>query len=151
MTPADLAYDLLGVALRLGFLALLYYFVYRVVALLVESSRTPQAQPKPLAVLVVIDPGNSSLQLGQELPIEPVTSLGRGSHNSVVIDDPSVSSEHALLLWDKDAWWISDRDSKTGTWLNGLPVTRPSKVKFGDTIGVGSVKLKLAPASHRGS
>ncbi len=143
--PLDLALDTAALALRLLFLAILYYFVYKVARLLSRSLQSPQRQEMPMATLVVVDPGSTPLRPGQEIPVAPVTSMGRSPSNTVVIDDPTVSAEHALLIWDKDGWWLTDRGSLAGTALNGRPVTGPVRVEFGDTIGISGVKLKLVP------
>lgn len=152
--PLDLASEIASVALRILFLALLYYFVYRVARLLVTSTWASRRQEVPAASLVVVDPGASSLRPGLELPAAAVTSLGRDPSNTVVIDDPTVSGEHAILLWNRNRWWISDLGSTSGTTINGIPVTGPAKVEFGDTIGISAVKLKLSPTKrglHKGA
>jgi pSer/pThr/pTyr-binding forkhead associated (FHA) protein len=149
LTTSDLVLDAVSLAFRILFLVLLYYFVYKVARLLVASLRASHEPQDTSATLTVIDPGSSSLPIGYEVPVHPVTSLGRSLTNSVVIDDPTVSSEHAILLQDGDRWWLSDRGSRVGTTLNGNPVVGPVRVEFGDTIGVGGVKLKLTRPKQR--
>jgi serine phosphatase RsbU (regulator of sigma subunit) len=52
----------------------------------------------------------------------PVTRLGRPSpdaQNEVPFDDMSVSRRHAKILQQDGAWYIVDRDSRAGTYVNG--------------------------------
>jgi hypothetical protein len=51
--------------------------------------------------------------------------VGRQPDCDLVIDDPSVSKQHALLAWDEAArrCTVRDQGSKNGVELNGLTVT----------------------------
>ena len=40
-------------------------------------------------------------------------------------------------------WWLTDLDSRNGTLLNGVPITKSVPLADGDVIGVGQVELKL--------
>jgi pSer/pThr/pTyr-binding forkhead associated (FHA) protein len=61
----------------------------------------------------------------------------------VSLDDEFLSTEHALLSWRQNAWWLEDLGSTNGTFLNGIQVTRATPVASGDIVEVGRVALRL--------
>lgn len=72
--------------------------------------------------------------------------LGRSPRNSTfLINDPTLSREHARLFSDERTLFIEDLRTTNGTWVNGRPVDpqSPVTVQPGDTIDLGEVKLRL--------
>jgi two-component system cell cycle response regulator len=66
------------------------------------------------------------------------TVLGRGASADIVLDEPSVSREHARVIRDDDgAYFIEDLGSTNGTFLAGSPVQR-ARLKSGDRLQIGS-------------
>ncbi len=45
--------------------------------------------------------------------------IGRGSRCQLKLDDPLVSSAHAMVRWRRNGWEVHDLDSRNGTWVNG--------------------------------
>ena len=67
-----------------------------------------------------------------------VIMIGRAALNHIVIDNPSVSAQHAILARVADTYRLKDLHSTNGTQINGVPVT-DTKLKDGDKIRFGSV------------
>ena len=65
------------------------------------------------------------------------TTIGRGSENQIVIDDPQVSRYHARLTWQGNSYVLEDLGSVNGTWVNGARITSPVLLRPGDSIGIG--------------
>jgi hypothetical protein len=80
---------------------------------------------------------------GTSFPLLPLTSLGRGPMNTVVLNDTFCSQEHALVTWRGGQWWLEDRNSSNGTRLNGEKIAGPVVVSSGDVIGIGQIALKV--------
>lgn len=76
------------------------------------------------------------------------TTIGRGEENDVaVMNDQSISRQHALVLNIRDNYYIEDMGSRNGTWLNGKPVTARMLLKPGDQVGLGmTIFMFQAPA-----
>ncbi len=70
-------------------------------------------------------------------------SIGRSKGSDIVIEDPTVSRNHCVLLRREAGWFITDVGSKSGTKVNGKTVTERHKVKLDDTIEIGSTALTL--------
>ncbi len=64
--------------------------------------------------------------------------IGRAPLNDIVIDNPVVSAQHAMLQKVGDTYWLKDLNSTNGTYINGLLFTY-GELKDGDTIRFASV------------
>ena len=69
--------------------------------------------------------------------------IGSAPSNQLVVDHPSVSAQHALLLRTGTSYSLKDLNSANGTWINGNCVT-DVELKDGDTIRFGSVPAIFA-------
>src|ERR1700733_8564569 len=66
------------------------------------------------------------------------TSIGRSPGQDVVLSDPCVSRQHALIVREGDSYSVIDKNSTRGTFLNSVRVTR-SVLKIGDVLQMGSL------------
>ncbi len=95
---------------------------------------------KPIRPLVVLFNKAS----GERIPILYwENSIGRSKHCDVVIDNPAVSRDHAVLFRRKEGWIISDTNSKAGVFLNGKRISEDAKVCIGDAITLGGTSFEL--------
>jgi serine/threonine protein kinase len=65
------------------------------------------------------------------------TFIGRSSQNDLHFSDLSVSRRHAAIRVSKQGVYLSDENSKGGTYLNGRLVTRMERLQRGDVIKIG--------------
>ena len=72
-----------------------------------------------------------------------IVMIGRAPSNQIVIDHPTVSEQHAVLLRTGASYSLKDLDSTNGTRINGDFVT-DAELKDGDTIRFGSVIAAFA-------
>jgi pSer/pThr/pTyr-binding forkhead associated (FHA) protein len=70
-----------------------------------------------------------------------VNLLGRCEKQNIQIVDPQVSRQHAALTWFDGAFWLQDRASRNGTYLNGERVFGPLRLSDGDRIEMGDTHL----------
>lgn len=159
--------------LRIGFLLLLWFFVFGViyslradlfgvrVRKLPAEAGTGQPGPAPVAAPAPSRPAQaggaatsttvtkivitSGPKAGLELPLgsEPLT-IGRSSESGLVIRDDYTSSHHARLMLRGGTWTLQDLDSTNGTFLAGSKVgTGPVSVGIGVPIKVGATTFEL--------
>ena len=88
----------------------------------------------PMASLIV---QNGTQPVTYEL-VGDIVMIGRASLNDIVIDNPVVSAQHAMLLKVGDTYWLKDLNSTNGTHINGLLFTY-GELKDGDTIRFASI------------
>lgn len=67
-----------------------------------------------------------------------IVTIGSAPLNHIVIDDPAVSAQHAILARVVDSYRLKDLHSTNGTQVNGDFVT-DAELKDGDKIQFGSV------------
>ena len=73
--------------------------------------------------------------------VADVITVGRASLNHVVIDDPTVSAQHAILLRLGHSYRLRDLRSTNGTQINGVPITEADlmdgdKIRFGSAVAI---------------
>ena len=81
---------------------------------------------------------------GEQIPVPaPVVTVGRAAGCQVLIDDDSVSAQHARLEYDLGAWRITDLASTNGTAIEGVKLAPevPTPLPYGATVRFGGVKL----------
>ena len=67
-----------------------------------------------------------------------VITIGSAPLNHIVIDNPAVSAQHAILARVADSYRLKDLHSTNGTQVNGVFIT-DAELKDGDKIRFGSV------------
>ena len=72
-----------------------------------------------------------------------VISIGRDTSNEYIIQDETVSSQHARISYHHQQWWIEDLNSTNGTFLNTDPVIVPTVIISGDELRVGKIGIQL--------
>ena len=92
---------------------------------------------------------------GSEVALErPRVTIGRGGGAEVVVDDASVSHQHAALELGTGGYRIRDLGSTNGVLVNGARMAL-AELKHGDTIALGQIELRYvvetraaAPKTH---
>jgi pSer/pThr/pTyr-binding forkhead associated (FHA) protein len=148
--------------LRLGFLALLWLFVFLIISALrrdlVAPADTPIAPPttstngatnrrrgsrrtKQTARRLVVVEGDMA---GTILPLtSAAVTLGRATDCSLVLDDDYASSHHAKLYPYEDSWVVEDMGSTNGTWIDRTRITTPTVLGVGQPLHIGRTVLEL--------
>jgi hypothetical protein len=78
----------------------------------------------------------------KEYAIGTLATIGRLGDNTIVIDNPAVSSHHASVFKQGGLLAVEDLQSTNGTFVNGVRVSRRI-LKHGDVLQVGQHRLVL--------
>ena len=78
-----------------------------------------------------------------------IVTIGSAPLNHIVIDDPAVSAQHAILARVADSYRLKDLHSTNGTQVNGISIT-DAELKDGDKIRFGSVVAVFAGCCLKG-
>ena len=73
------------------------------------------------------------------------TTIGRRSHNDIVIDNLAVSGEHSVIYTSAGDVYLEDLGSTNGTYLDRAKVTGLTPVPLGVPIRIGRTSLELRP------
>jgi pSer/pThr/pTyr-binding forkhead associated (FHA) protein len=80
------------------------------------------------------------------------TSIGRAKSSDIIVDSAMISRSHAVISRRKKGWFISDTNSKVGTFVNGEPAVKRTRIYDGDTITVANREYTfIAPNAVRDS
>ncbi|HET9498142.1 MAG TPA: FHA domain-containing protein [Candidatus Limnocylindria bacterium] len=138
---------LILLALQLGFLALLFLVLYRFARALRADLRQAEAAQAAsrtgIGRLVVLESPGGEPAVDRVLYIGPITTLGRDVNSTIYVDDEFASGTHAALTFRGRAFYVEDRGSTNGTWVNGHRIQRPVALSFGDELTVGRVRFRL--------
>jgi pSer/pThr/pTyr-binding forkhead associated (FHA) protein len=138
---------LILLALQLGFLALLFIVLYRFAKALRADLRQAEAAQAAsrtgIGRLVVLESPGGEPAADRVLQIGPITTLGRDLNSTIFVDDEFASGNHAALTFRGRAWYVEDRGSTNGTWVNGHRIQRPVALSYGDELAVGRVRFRL--------
>lgn len=72
---------------------------------------------------------------------EEVITIGREANNKYVIADSSVSRLHALIEKREDGYYLVDKNSSNGTFVNGKKVSSEQKLNHEDKVNLGNAAL----------
>jgi predicted component of type VI protein secretion system len=75
--------------------------------------------------------------MSHTFPLRSEINLGREKGNAVVVADQKVSRHHANLTPIDDTFIVSDLGSANGTYVNGVLIGQPTRLKNNDRIGIG--------------
>lgn len=107
------------------------------------SASAPHLSDPPHSIKIGRMPKLVISGITHELVDEAIT-IGRGPDNTIVVNDPSISTHHAQLLLEGDTYRLKDLDSTNGTRVNGKPVTE-TVLRFDDRIRFGAAEARYEP------
>lgn len=147
----------IAVALKFGFLALLYLFllwVARSALRELRKSGAPAPQETGLhpvegagreaatdAWLVVMRGGG--LDAGERFDLFGGLSIGRSPDADVRIEDRFASQLHARVYSRKNSYYVEDLGSTNGTFLNGQQMNGQAKLSDLDQIRIGDTEFRF--------
>jgi hypothetical protein len=153
-----MALDPVAVALKFGFLAVLYLFLFWMARSALKDLRRSGADAEvpsyedatgmhhataglsldgdagPPRLRVTTAAG---LRAGAAYDLSEGAVLGRGETVDIRLEDTFASSQHARLVPQGDVMVLEDLGSTNGTYLNGEPLRGPQPLHVGDTIRIG--------------
>ena len=151
-------YDPISVALKFGFLAVLFLFLLVIARSAMKDLRRTVA-PAPDATGFHASPalGGSSLgedawlvvergggiERDQRFDLIGGLSIGRSKEADVQITDRYASSIHARLFERAGRYYVEDMNSTNGTLLNGATLKGEAELIDGDSVQIGDTEFRL--------
>lgn len=91
-----------------------------------------------MAWLVALDGGLA----GRKFPLDTTFLVGRGPFNHVVLDDATISRQHAKIAPEVEGHVVYDLGSANGTFVNDQPVKRQA-LAMGDLVRFGPFRFRF--------
>ena len=148
--------DQLLLALKAGFVVLLFLFVWRVLRIQARDLRAVPSAGSATEI-TAFRRGTGETPLGPRLvvlssPIYPPGTLvrldadvafGRAAENDVVLEgDPYASSRHSAVLVRDGERIVRDLGSTNGTFVGGAPLSGEHVLRTGDELRIGETELR---------
>ncbi len=153
----------LAVALKFGFLAVLYLFLLWIARSAMKdlarggdttAAAGPVEPPGPRRrataapdlragvspQLVVV--AAKGYEPGTSWNIGSGAMMGRSDGAEIRVEDPFASSAHARIFTRGDFMQVEDMGSTNGTYLNGRKLRTPERLKLGDVIRIGDSEYR---------
>lgn len=134
------ASQVLVVILQYAMLLLICFFLYRVIKIVYidfHSFRQPALPIAKTAKLIVLTSGMIASNR-KEFLINDTVNIGRNETNDVVINEATVSYEHACIYNYRNHFVLSDLNSTNGVLHNGMRLQQDIELHRGDKIQIGS-------------
>jgi FHA domain len=151
-------YDPISVALKFGFLAVLYLFVLVIARSALKDLRRSTAPapdatgfhaapafaeaPRGADAWLVAERGGG-LERDYRFDLIGGLSIGRSKEADVQIDDRYASSLHARVFSREGRFYVEDMNSTNGTLLNGATLQGEAELVDGDTVQIGDTVFRF--------
>ena len=86
-----------------------------------------------------------------EVRLGQTCTLGRDPDQDVQILDPHVSRMHAAIAYADGHFWLQDRSSKNGTYLNGCLLLGSQRLVDGDFIQIADTAITFSDRCRAGA
>jgi pSer/pThr/pTyr-binding forkhead associated (FHA) protein len=151
-------YDPISVALKFGFLAVLYLFLLVVArSAMKDLRRTVSPAPDATgfhAAPAFAEGGRSAdawliaergggLEAEERFDLIGGLSIGRSKDSDVQITDRYASGLHARVFSRGDRYLVEDMSSTNGTLLNGATLKGEAELLDGDTVQIGDTVFRF--------
>jgi FHA domain len=157
-----MAYDPISVALKFGFLVVLYLFLLWIARSAIKELRRTAApapdatgfHPAP-AFGAAAGPGaeawlvaerGGGLEPGERFDLIGGLSIGRSRDADVQIEDRYASGIHARVFHRDARVYVEDMNSTNGTLLNDASLKGEAELLDGDVLRIGDTEFRLETA-----
>lgn len=139
--------------LRMGFLALLWIFIFSILRLMRRDLNRVDSKYTTKTAVSPNDVSKSSAKVHRVLVLENENereyelvdglTFGRANDARVHIQDDYASSKHAIVRFDKGNWVFEDLGSTNGTWQDRKRISGAIKIKRGTVLKIGNTELRF--------
>ena len=119
-----------------------------------QLPNVPAAAPAAPAAPADTRPALATIELMNEGPLKgkrfdiraPLTHVGRGPHNDIVLADDTVSDSHAKIQKREGGWYLVDMGSSNGTYAGGQRINGEAMLNGQSSIRFGAIRATFTPA-----
>jgi len=149
--------DPIAVALKFGFLAVLYLFLFWVARSALKEVRSTTAPAPEATGFYAVDEspgraasdawlvvqGGGGLDAGRRFDLFGGVSIGRSSEADVRIEDRYASQIHLRIYSQGGSYYVEDMNSTNGTFLNGSQLHGTAELQHLDRVQVGDTEFRF--------
>lgn len=125
-----LVFEILSKISKFAFIFLIYYFLLNFLRIMKVDLEEEKINQNATGFVLVEENGKA-------YPLFNINTIGRANDADIVIEDPFISSKHALIEKRGSRMIIQDLNSTNGTFVNGKRIRKPVRLKENDQIALG--------------
>jgi pSer/pThr/pTyr-binding forkhead associated (FHA) protein len=149
--------DPVAVALKFGFLAVLYLFLFWVARSALRELRSTSAPAPEATGFYAVDEKGSrgasdawlvvqkggGLDAGQRFDLFGGATIGRSADADVRIEDRYASQIHLRIYSRGRSYYVEDMNSTNGTFLNGAKLEGEAELQHLDRVQIGDTEFRF--------
>ncbi len=133
-------YNLISFILKFFIVFIVLYFIYMIVKLIILDIRNIDYSIKKKVAYIIVKDNNKE---ETRYRLEAVNKIGRSITNDIVLNSNLVSKEHADIIESDGSYFVIDKNSSNGTFVNGQIVDSNIELLNGDIIEIGDYKIEF--------
>jgi hypothetical protein len=149
--------DPVAVALKFGFLAVLYLFLFWVARSALKELRSTTGPAPEATGFYAVDEGparavadawlvvktGGGLDAGRRFDLFGGASIGRSTDADIRIEDRYASQIHLRIYSRGGGYYVEDMNSTNGTFLNGSQLDGSAELQHLDRIQIGDTEFRF--------
>lgn len=139
-------YTIVSSILKYIFVILVLYYIYKIVKLIYMDIKGMNSErKKSIASLKYLNNNhNMDFKVEDEYQIGSKLTIGRNPRNMVCIKDKFLSQDHCMIEYYSGEYFIVDRASENGVFVNGNRIDKLKILHSGDLIKIGQVEFMFS-------
>ncbi|HHX14202.1 MAG TPA: FHA domain-containing protein [Clostridiales bacterium] len=136
-------YTIVASVLKFIFVIIVLYFVVTIVRMIyLDIRQTVRSTAAANTYIKLINRRDQfDFPVREIYYVDDGTTIGRGKGNSIVVNDPRLSKQHARFILSEGRFYLEDLNSTNGTRLNEIPVDQPTEIRNRDIISLGLLEF----------
>ncbi|MFM1514362.1 FHA domain-containing protein [Helcococcus ovis] len=133
-------YIILSSIFKFLFIFIVLYYIYIIVKLIILDIKNIDIKDKIKKYFIIVVDSDG---ISKNYLLENNTSIGRALNNDIVLSGDVISKYHAEIVKSSDNYYLVDKNSSNGTFLNGEFVNKNYQLINDDIIEIGEYKIKF--------
>lgn len=133
-------YSLISSIVKFIFVFIVLYYIYIIVKLIILDIKNIDFEKHKVNYYLSIEQNGKLLETKL---LENYMTLGRNKSNDISLPNDLVSGAHAEIVKSDSSYYLIDRGSLNGTFLNGERLYDNLELFEGDVIGIGPYKIMI--------
>lgn len=136
-------YTIISTIFKYIFVIIVLYFIYYIAKLIYSDIRQMSNKKEELEASIKLLTEKNSLDFSveDEYFIGSKLTIGRNPRNMVHINDRYLSQDHCMIEFYSGEYFIVDRNSGNGVYVNGEKINNLRILKDKDVIGIGQMEF----------
>lgn len=129
-------FSILSMILKYIFIIIIYALVFQIAKMIFQDIKSTQVSRKGAYLMLIDDEEKDKIY-----PIRESLGVGRDRYSDIRLDYKFVSKNHFIIEEDEGEYYLTDLDSKNGTYVNGTKIEDEVILEDGDIIELNDIRF----------